>query len=215
MDRRANNPQKNNNVRRSFRVELCGGIASGKTTLTFLLKHAGIKPILENFQTNPFWATFYNDPAAHAFETEISFLLQHYHQIKTTRTEEKTFACDFSLFLDLAYANITLKDSKLKTFLTVHEEVMREVGPPDLLIHLQCGASTELERIRRRGRAVEETITLEYLGQLNDAVALQVSNISEQIRVLTIDSEHLNFASDETSKEEALQLLSQALAPNI
>jgi deoxyadenosine/deoxycytidine kinase len=199
------------NLQKKLRIEICGGIASGKTTLAILLKRAGIEAVLEHFQTNPFWEAFYRDPAAHAFETEVSFLLQHYHQIKIARTDEKSFACDFSLFLDLAYANVTLKGSKLKTFLAVQEEVRREVGLPDLLVHLQCGAVTELERIRRRGRAVEETITLEYLAQLNDAVALQVSHIGEQVRVLTIDSEHLNFADDQKTQQELINEVLQAL----
>lgn len=195
----------------SLRIEVCGGIASGKTTLATLLKCLSFEPILENFPKNPFWEAFYQDPVQHAFETEVTFLLQHYHQIKAARTSEKSFACDFSLFLDMAYATVTLKDSKLKTFLVVQEEVMREVGPPDLLVHLQCGAATELERIRRRGRAVEETITLEYLAQLNDAVALQVSNIGEQIRVLTIDSEHLNFADDQKIQQKLVNEVLLAL----
>ncbi|HRP37690.1 MAG TPA: deoxynucleoside kinase, partial [Candidatus Dojkabacteria bacterium] len=48
------------------RIEICGGIASGKTTLANLLARLDIEPILENFQTNPFWQAFYNDPAGTA-----------------------------------------------------------------------------------------------------------------------------------------------------
>lgn len=199
------------NLMHCLRVEICGGIASGKTTFATLLKHVSIEPILENFQTNPFWEAFYHDPTAHAFETEVSFLLQHYHQIKTACAEEKNFACDFSLFLDLAYANVTLQDSQLKTFLAVHGEVSREVGPPVLLVYLQCGAATELERIRSRGRAVEKTITLEYLARLNDAVALQVANVHKRIRVLTIDSEHRNFVDDQKTQQELIDAVLQAL----
>lgn len=195
-----------------MRIEICGGIASGKTTFAALLKPVGLDPVLENFQTNPFWEAFYRDPVAHAFETEVAFLLQHYHQIKTARISEKSFACDFSLFLDKGYANVTLKGSKLKTFLAVHEEVMQEVGRPGLLVHLQCGAATELERIRRRGRPVEEAITLEYLAQLNDAVALQVANVNEKARVLTIDSEQQDFASDQETQQKLINLVYQALS---
>ena len=68
-----------------YRIEICGGIASGKTTLANLLARSNIDPILEDFQTNLFWRAFYADPAGTAFETEITFLLQHYHQIKTAR----------------------------------------------------------------------------------------------------------------------------------
>lgn len=194
-----------------LRIEICGGIASGKTTLAILLKRTGIEPILENFQTNPFWEAFYRDPAWHAFETEISFLLQHYHQIKVALAKEKLFACDFSLLLDLSYANVTLGGSKLKTFLAIHSEVSQELGLPDLLVHLRCGAAAELERIRKRGRAVEASITLEYLGRLNDLVERQVSEVCGKAKVVSIDSEHKNFADDETVKEEVLNLILKAL----
>lgn len=189
-------------LKHALRIEICGGIASGKTTFATLLQRAGIITVLENFQANPFWKAFYQDPARHAFETEITFLLQHYHQIKTEGHSRKLLACDFSLFLDLAYAHVTLQDSKRETFLAVYEEVVRDLGLPDLLVHLRCGAAAELERIRKRGRAVEKSITLEYLAQLNDSVEGQVAGVGEQTRVLTIDSEHQNFADDQRVQQD-------------
>lgn len=66
-----------------MRIEICGGIASGKTTLAKLLEENGIgKAIYENFEKNPFWEAFYKNPSKYAFETEIAFTLQHYHEIK-------------------------------------------------------------------------------------------------------------------------------------
>jgi deoxyguanosine kinase len=192
------------NLRRTLRIEICGGIASGKTTFATLLKHAGIDATLENFQTNPFWEAFYQDPVRHAFETEVTFLLQHYHQIKVNGATAKVFACDFSLLLDRAYANVTLHGSKRQTFLAVYKEAVRDLGLPDVLVHLQCGAAAELQRIRKRGRAVEESITLEYLDKLNDSVAQQVSLVGKQTQVLTIDSEHKNFADDRKVQQDLI-----------
>lgn len=199
------------NLKHLPRIEICGGIASGKTTFATLLKHAGIDTILENFQTNPFWEAFYRDPVRHAFETEVTFLLQHYHQIKVNGATAKLFACDFSLLLDRAYANVTLYDSKHQTFSAVYEEVVKDLNLPDLLVHLRCGAVAELERICKRGRAVEASITLEYLGKLNDSVERQVSEVWGKTKVISIDSEHQNFAHDETVKRDVLHLVLQAL----
>lgn len=197
-----------------FRIEICGGIASGKTTFASLLGCAGIDAVLENFQANPFWEAFYRDPARHAFETEITFLLQHYHQAKAGAAADKVFACDFSLLSDLAYATVTLHNSKRKTFLTVYKEVTQDLGAPNLLVHLRCGAATELDRIRRRGRAAEESITLRYLDELNSAIERQVAKARKQTEVILIDSEQQNFATDTIIQRELVNLLLQRLPEN-
>src|SRR3990167_5882637 len=99
-----------------MRLEICGGIASGKTTLLNLLKTNGYKNIIhENFQINPFWEPFYSNPGKYIFETEITFTLQHYHQIKEIVANELIIT-DYSFVLDLAYAKIELNGNKFLIF---------------------------------------------------------------------------------------------------
>jgi deoxyadenosine/deoxycytidine kinase len=195
------------------RIEVCGGIASGKTTFAILMKRIGIEPILENFRTNPFWQAFYSDPGKYTFETEISFMLQHYHQIKREYGNGKIKICDFSFFLDIAYTEIGLKDSKLKAFHTVYNEIKQELSPPALLVYLNCDAETELERIRNRGRAVEKSINLEFLDVLNKAVKLQVENAKKKIDVISVDSAQKNFVENELVKQELTDLVFNSLSP--
>lgn len=204
---------KNKLLECPLRIEICGGIASGKTTLANLMTHIGMSTILENFQTNPFWEAFYSEPGKYIFETEVSFMLQHYHQIKKKQTDNKISICDYSFSLDVAYAEIGLKDSKLKAFHTIYEEIKKELPPPALLVHLNCDAQTELDRIRKRGRAVEDSINIEFLKTLNGAVEDQVANAKKnKIKVLSIDSAKKNFADDESVKQEMLRLVSDTLA---
>jgi deoxyadenosine/deoxycytidine kinase len=178
------------------RIEICGGIASGKTTLAQLLATSGLIEVLEDFQTNPFWKSFYADPTGTAFETEVTFLLQHYHAIKSMPELTSGFVCDFSLVLDLAYARVTLAGGRLDAFLRVLKEVHDELPPPDLLIYLNCNPSVELERIRRRGRNVESAITVDYLAKINGALEEQLQDEATR-NVLVIDSAARNFAQDE------------------
>ena len=170
----------------SVRVEVCGGIASGKTTFASLLDRLGFDPIYENFQANPFWEAFYMVPEKYNFETEICFMLQHYHLIKRQIPEGKKIACDYSFLLDIAYAEMGLKGSQLNAFMMIYEEIAKELPPPALIIHLQCNALTELERIRKRARAVEESITLDFLDTLNKAVANEVCKFSNQAKVIPL-----------------------------
>jgi deoxyguanosine kinase len=109
----------------AFRIEICGGIASGKTTFARLFAEQA-KVIYEDFLAVPFWEDFYAAPAEHAFETELSFLLQHYHQVKRAQSESHTLiVCDFSFALDAAYAHVSLNPGDLKAFLGVLEQVRR------------------------------------------------------------------------------------------
>ena len=78
------------------RVEICGGIAAGKTTLARLLRSKILTPIYEDFKKNPFYDAFYEDPRRYAFETELTFLLQHYHQQKAMASKNRDFCADFS-----------------------------------------------------------------------------------------------------------------------
>ena len=202
-----------NNPKHTLYIEVCGGIASGKTTFAGLMSRVDVTPVFEDFKTNPFWQAFYSDPVKYAFETEITFLLQHYHQIKKDQLiTGKSICCDFSFFLDIAYAEIGLKGSKLKTFISVYNEIKQDLPPPTLLIYLKCDAKTELERIRNRGRTVEDSITVEFLEALNSALERQVEKIRGSLPVVVIDSTLKDFAHDESIKLEVIEPVSDLIA---
>jgi deoxyguanosine kinase len=183
------------------RIEICGGLASGKTTLCQLLGTVGIATAIENFRANPFWSAFYEDPERYAFETEVTFLLQHYSQIKTFTTQEKIFSCDFSLVQDKAYAEMNLTNGRLAAFRSVYKHVKKELPPAGLLIHLKCDADEELKRIRNRGRAEEMTIQRSYLENINMSVSRIVKQLSRRIPIFSIDSAAVDFANDPKSRD--------------
>jgi len=180
------------------------------------MRKVGLKPILENFKKVPSWEAFYANPGKFIFETEITFTLLHYYQIKR-RIEEGSdvILCDFSFVLDLAYAKIGLDGSKLKAFENVHCEINKELGPPSLLVHLKCDPSAELERIRSRGRKEEASINLDFLEALNQAVENEVLNIQGQYQLVTIDSGIKDFANDENIKKEMTGIISDFISTNL
>jgi deoxyguanosine kinase len=186
------------------RIEICGGVASGKTTLCNALVAAGANGIFENFWANPFWSLFYQAPHIYAFEAEVTFLLQHYSLIKTISPSSPMFACDFSLLQDEAYADMNLSGGHLSAFRTVYAQVVDEVRPPALIVHLQCGAGEELRRIRQRARVEEETVQLSYLDALNGAIIRAVDKACGRIAVLHIDSAALDFANNSGTQKQVV-----------
>lgn len=174
-------------------VEICGGIASGKTTLATQLAKAGFVGIFEQFQNNPFWQAFYQNPEETAFETEITFLLQHYHQIKSAYPLGKPFACDFSRWQDKAYTTITLSKTEQSVFNVVFQEINNRIVAPELIVFLECSAEIEFQRIKTRGRETEANITLDYLALLNGAIRTELDTLRSRIPILEIDSGLIDF----------------------
>ncbi len=195
----------------SKRVEICGGIASGKTTLAGVLDTVESEATFEDFQSNPFWKLFYADPARYAFETEVTFLLQHFNQIKIATDRGGLFACDFSFLLDLGYADVNLSGGQYETFLAVYQEVQRSLPTPALIVHLRCGADEDLARIRGRKRPEEHAIDTEYLSAINAAVERRVAEVAAEVSVLDIDSERNDFANDPVTQERVTQRVLAAL----
>ena len=192
-------------------IETCGGIAAGKTTFASLINRIGLVSIFDNFKSSPFWKAFYTNPGKYIFETEISFILLHYHQIKLALESKQTkLICDFSFILDLAFAKIGMSGTRLSAFVCVLEEIKKELPEPDLIVYLDCDARTELARIKRRARVEERFINLDFLDALNTALWDEVSKI-ENIPVITIDSAAKDFANDEQIKEEMIKTVDDFL----
>lgn len=196
----------------SQRIEVCGGIASGKTTLVQLLGRLGLSAVYEDFRANPFWSEFYKNPALTAFETEITFFLQHYHSIKLAQLNQLNFATDFSLCLDMAYARVTLDERKKIIFSLVHAEAIQEVGKPALLVHLGCDVNTQLSRIQRRAREEEKGISLDYLSEINAMLDVVISEREGDFRILKVNSSEIDFSQSTAGMHLALELISDALA---
>ena len=203
-----------NFIKNGFIVEVCGGIAAGKTTFASLMKRLDLEPIFEDFKKSPFWKAFYCNPGKYIFETEVSFILLHYHQIKKAldSTKDDKVICDFSFLLDLAYAKMGLTDTKLKAFECVLDEIKEDLPKPNLIVYLICDAKTELERIRRRARTEENSINLEFLDSLNKALHQEVDKIQGTLPIITIDSAKKDFANVELVKNEMINLINDFLS---
>lgn len=177
------------------RIEICGNIASGKTTLCGHLTYKRFTSIFENFQDNPFLQKFYDDPLQFSFETEITFLLLHYNAIKINQNNRLS-AYDFSLFQDIAYADVNLEGNRHRLFIELINELHNEVSFPSKVIHLICPEEELIKRIKARKRDVEKTITIDYLKEINKAIQFRVDEISHKIPVAHINSKEINFVEN-------------------
>ena len=178
-------------------IEIAGCIASGKTSLAKTLAGGSVTGIYEDYEGNPFWKSFYLDPSTYAFEAEISFLLQHYHYVKrAVRESSGTLVMDYSFELDMAYARIGLRGSKNRIFSQIYDEIRHEIGFPSVLVYITCRAEESFRRVHKRGRAVEQNITVEFLAELQSQLDERIEEISKEVSVFEFDSETTNFRED-------------------
>ena len=172
------------------RIEICGGIASGKTSLAQQLEKEGYTAIYERYEDNPFLTKFYLDKEVdNTFETEMVFVLLHSNWIKMKQNIE-TLVCDYSLFQDYCYGVNNLTGKDMEVFQSLYDHVLKQINPVDLTIYLKCDVECLLERIRLRDRKMEQTISRKYLQSNIETLE---KNLFRQKNVIIIESDKYNF----------------------
>lgn len=162
---------------------IAGTIGVGKSTLTVELSEAlGFEPALEDAGANPYLPEFYKDMHAHVTKMQIWFLshrvAEHRRIVRRIREgAAKGVVKDRTVWEDIVFAKMfnhgrdkILSDLDYQTYLGLFENmVLYEPLFPELLIYLDCKPETAIQRIHRRGRPMEQGVTVEYLAALQQA----------------------------------------------
>jgi deoxyguanosine kinase len=181
------------------RVEICGGIASGKTSLALLLSQyygqTRFLTILEDYNQNPFWHNMYN-VSEFDFARNLSFILTHFEMI-ISADRDRTCVCDFAMLENLAYADLSYP-SDLSLIEMVYGRVQIHLPPPALIIKLICAPATRLRRISKRGRRQEGEISETYLEKLTAAIDKRLADEQQRsgVPVFSIDTDAIDYVSD-------------------
>jgi deoxyadenosine/deoxycytidine kinase len=180
-------------------VLVAGNIGSGKTSLTERLgQHLGWVTGFESVKDNPYLADFYADMRTWAFHLQVFFLGHRARQhLALARAPESTIV-DRSIYEDaeifsrasLDLGNIAERD--YQAYRAVYELIIASLPPPDLLLHLKAPVPVLLERIRKRGRAIEAGVTEAYL-QLLDRKYEDWLGSFDLCPVLTLRTDDLDF----------------------
>jgi deoxyadenosine/deoxycytidine kinase len=118
--------------------------------------------------------------------------------------------CDFAMFQDMAYASLGQASADLHIVRPIYDKLMKRINFPSLIIKLRCTPETQLERIRRRGRAPEKTITVDYLIALSHKIDEDLAALrkSQDIAIMEIDTDETDFVTN----PRALTLVSEVNA---
>ena len=186
-------------------IGIAGTIGVGKSTLTTELARAlNFEPVLEEVDGNPYLDLFYKDMKAYGTMMQV-WLLNHrfrQHREFVTRIslgKIRGVVQDRTIWEDTIFARMLnehperiISDLDYNTYLDLFDNmVLRELVFPQILIYLDVRPETAIERIRRRGRVMEQTITLEYLRFLKSNYDQFIQEMEQAgVRILRIPWEN-------------------------
>ena len=188
-----------------------GNIGAGKTSLASLLaKETGSRLVLEAFSENPFLAKFYEDPDRYAFQLELSFLSERYHQIKTELGHPDLFGqaviSDYFLAKSFIFSKYNLKDDEMKLFEKLFSIINLQAPKPDLYVYLHVPVEKLLENIQQRGRSYEKHIKYDYLKEVQEGY-FGFFKSQQEMKILVVDTSRLDFVN----KKSDLQRLKKVI----
>jgi deoxyadenosine/deoxycytidine kinase len=182
-------------------VLLAGNIAAGKTSLTERLgSRLGWRTGFESVADNPYLPDFYADMRQWSFHLQIFFLGHRAEQhLELARTAQSAIA-DRSIYEDAhIFARVlhylgNLSERDFHAYRRVFDQVVAGLPRPDVLLYLKAPVPAVLGRIRRRGRAMEQGITSDYLALLDTFYEEWLATF-DLCPVLTIPTENLDFVN--------------------
>lgn len=155
-------------------IAIAGNIGSGKTTLTGLLaQHYGWIPKFETVAENPYLDPFYKDMPRWAFNLEVFFLKERFKDVLDIARAESNVVQDRSIFEGVYIFSANNRDMgnldtrDFETYMELFELMTSLVDAPDLLIYLRSTVPHLVDNIRKRGREYEQSMSIEYLENLN------------------------------------------------
>jgi deoxyadenosine/deoxycytidine kinase len=172
-----------------------GPIGVGKTTLVQKLAESfKAQTLLELPQENPFLEKFYRDTARYALPTQMFFLFQRMNQLRDlaqTDLFDTRVVSDFLLDKDPIFARLTLGDDELNLYQQLYAHLRPQAAVPDLVIYLQAQPETLIDRIKKRGVAMEAGLSEMYLYRLCESYSRFFYHY-DAAPLLIVNTEHLN-----------------------
>lgn len=192
-------------------IAIEGNIGAGKTTLaTRLAEDFNARLILERFEDNSFLPKFYVDPDVYAFPLEMSFLADRYQQLKDRLSVQDLFKsftiADYFIDKSLIFAKNNLKPDEFNLYSRLFHIIGTLLPKPDLLLYLYLDVPRLKENIRARGREYEQSIQPSYLEQIQAGYLNHFRSLNG-MRILVLDTNHLDFMERERDYEALLKII--------
>lgn len=198
-------------------IAIAGNIGSGKTTLTTLLsKHYGWEAQYEEVTDNPYLTDFYDDMLRWSFNLQVFFLNSRFSQVIDIRKsgntviQDRTIYEDAFIFAPNLHSMGLMASRDFNNYSKLFKLMSSLVAPPDLLIYLRGSVPTLVNQIQKRGRDYENTISINYLTNLNNRYETWI-NEYKLGKLLIIDVNNTDFKDNKADLSRVIDKIDAEL----
>ena len=202
-------------------IAIAGNMGSGKSTLVeFLSQTYGVKPFYEPNDENPYLADFYKDMKGWAFQSQLYFLSHKFRLHQELDRQPGVVALDRTIFEDAEiFATALFQMRKIskrdwQTYQSFYGAILDAIQPPDLMIYLRCSMRTLRQRIRLRGREMEQDVPLPYLKRLDRLYEDWISSYAMS-DVLVLETDQLDYIHDLVHRLDVMERIEAVLPAEI
>ncbi|WP_217588401.1 deoxynucleoside kinase [Lentibacillus saliphilus] len=193
-------------------IAIEGPIGVGKTSLAKKLSvHFDYHLLKEIVEENPFLGKFYDDIDEWSFQTEMFFLCNRYKQLEDIEKKylnvQKPVIADYHISKNMIFAQRTLHNEKFTKYEQIYHILTKDMPLPNMLIYIHAGLDTLMERIRMRGRDIEQNIKPSYLAQLSEDYESYMKSFEQlhpDIPVIRINGDELDFVKKQHDLEQII-----------
>lgn len=182
-------------------IAVAGNIGVGKSTLvTLLSENLSWRPFYEPVSENPYLADFYEDMSAWGFHSQIYFLMRRLRihrkllDVEGSVVQDRSVYEDAEIFAHNLYLQDAINDRDYETYRELYHVLVEFLPPPDLVIYLRASVPTLINRIAKRNRSYERTISPNYLTELNELYENWVEDF-DLCPVLTIPCDNMDYVA--------------------
>ena len=200
-----------------MRIAIAGNIGAGKTSLTKQLsKSLKYKPYYEDVIANPYLDDFYGHMERWSFNLQIYFLNSRFKQLLDIEKsnedviQDRTIYEDAFIFAPNLNAMGLMPQRDYENYLSLFDTMLNLVKPPDLLVYLQSSIPNLVNKIHKRGREYEKTISIEYLSRLNERYEAWITNYNNG-KLLKIEVDDIDFVENKSDYEQILSQIKKML----
>lgn len=194
-------------------ITIAGTVGVGKSTMTNALADAlNFRTSFEKVDTNPYLDKFYHDFERWSFHLQIYFLAERFKEQKKIFEygggfiQDRSIYEDTGIFAKMHYEKGTMNQVDYETYKNLFEAmVMTPYFPhPDLLIYLEGSFEDIVNRIKVRGRPMEQQTPIEYWEEMYNRYENWIDNFNA-CPVLRLNIADYDVVNEEGSIEPILE----------
>lgn len=190
-----------------------GPIRVGKSTLARILaERLNAQRVMEE-EDNAFLGSFYDGERGAAFQTQFSFLIRRFEQLRRLDMgprSQRTVVTDFIFEKDKLFACLNLTDQELDTYNRYYNFFREQLPTPDLVIYLQATPEVLKKRLKKKNAPGEKAVGDAYLEEVIKAYEHFFFHYTSS-DLLIVNTSEIDFVERNDDLQELLRKVSEPI----